>query len=100
MHLSVARPSGLSQRPADLYLGLIRHEKLFVIADTARAGSKSILAAPVRNVGRDNERHSTFRSQQSINAEGATKLAPKEAAENINVAAGDDRRNWLFWLAT
>jgi hypothetical protein len=35
-------------------------------------------------------------------AQEGAKLAPKESGETDfpNGAAGDDRRNWLFWLAT
>ena len=74
----------------------------FVIADTARPDSKDIL--PISNSGMwaatMRETAASVRNKALVR-ESVSKIAPKESSETdfSNEAAGNDRRDWLSWLA-
>jgi hypothetical protein len=79
---------------------LSAQKDLFVIADTARPEIGPILAASIRNMGRAMKETASV-PNKALAHEGATRIPPKDSGEPdfSKGAAGNDRKNWLFWLA-
>jgi hypothetical protein len=81
---------------------LLAGKRSFVIADTARPDSKVYSAIIQSGIWAATMRDIAPSARNKPPAHEGAKLAPKESSETDfpNGAAGDDRRNWLFWLAS